>query len=229
MEAERNEILAIINTTHDVQLVKQLLLQHPTLCEWPQFRLSQQQQHCCIIRLLIEAGLRRNSECGYSIICTGAQNDDCFALGAFLRDGSRYLHPSRWVYAFATASESTLNYMTLFCDPAEAIRVKRDRMECYKVSWDGQRFHKPGGIDYHFFEVIPTLEEARCDVNEQDQPRYLRQYALLHPNIFDNFVLSDRYRRPATVDTLVKLGCPAVETVPHVCETLYDFSCIWQS
>ncbi len=58
MEAERNEILAIINTTHDVQLVKQLLLQHPTLCEWPQFRLSQQQQHCCIIRLLIEAGLR---------------------------------------------------------------------------------------------------------------------------------------------------------------------------
>jgi hypothetical protein len=102
-------------------------------------------------------------------------------------------------------------------------------MECYNVTWDAdtKRFHKPGGIDYSFFEEVPTLEYSRNEVNEEDQPRYLRQYKLLYPDIFDDFTLRDRYRRPATLDALAKLGCTqAPDMSSHVCETLYDYSCM---
>ena len=234
-ELERQEIIDFVNTTNDVRRVKTLLISHPELCTWPEFTLRAGQLNCCIISLLTQAGMlpHRNT-----VVMHALAYDDCHALAAYIRDLPRP-HPdasarpldSYWRMALHTGSARILNCLALFADP-ELISKETTLLSFLHdrgIELVHGHFYGHLRLDQNMWngygdKALYSLEQARKDADASDNPHHLAQYALLHEDLFHDFHLTDRYRRPAVLEALRRLGCSQVtiEDTSHVCDILYD-------
>ncbi len=277
---ERKEIVDFISTTNDVQTVKRLLLAYPELCTWDEFDLGENQLQCCIVSLLVEAGMTEDRN---AVMLRAEAYNDCYLLRAYLRERPRSTGPrqivrgKRWGHRYTTidlldqhwrtfletdpttfethlsnmdpmiecwrtaiffAHPRYLNTLALFSDPERYIRRPEQRYslsDCLDrrgIKFENGRFYGEERRDPALWTFeddeglvhdsdIP-LETAREYVNETDSIYLLEQFAFVHKDLFDDMHLDSRYRPPALVDALARLGCTEVLNTLHVCEVLYD-------
>ncbi len=237
-KGERKGIVDFICATHDVEAVKQLLRNYPDMCRWDEFDLHQNQLHCCIISLLVEAGMTEERN---HVFYSAVMRNDCLALAALLRDNhnnekpwdrpklgpppqSSVMHRLKWNYAFQQDSPDPLNCLTQFDNPTPYILPNRNDMTKQGLRFENGRFYGKRqlkrGLWISYDPDSYPLGRIREMVDMADSPDLIEQCVLLKPDLFQDFYLTDRYRRPSLLKALAELGCREAVYVPHVCEKL---------
>lgn len=151
---ERKEIVDFISTTNDVDTVKRLLIAYPGLCNWDEFSLGEQ-LHCCIISLLVEAGMTDDQN---SVLLRAEGYNDCQLLLAYLRDRPRAIGPrpiirgKRWARCYTDI------------DP-------------YDQHWRTFLEMDANTREMHISDLDPMIECWRTAIVSA-QPRYLNTLAL---------------------------------------------------
>lgn len=214
-------------------MVKRILHTYPDLCDWKQFRLPAEPLHCCTVSLLVQSGMWHLDK--QAILLNAIAYDDEYALAAYIAE--RDPHPRSYMRAHFIStiwkalaqygSAKLLNRFRLFSNPdrhldQEDLAFLAERHIDLK---DG-RFQSDSTVDFRIWEgqeKYLSIELVRKWVDDSDNPHLLQQLALLFSDLFEDFTVTQRFRRPCVEETLRQLGCCTYQaTTPHVCEILYD-------
>ena len=213
------DIVRHLQTTDDVTSTKRILLQHPDMEDWDDLCIGQEQKSCCVLNLLFEAKVIQET---LALYWSALTDNDHLVLEVLLRHRPEDVTEFLYETAMKRSSQEILNLMAQYHDPTPYLEGLTHTMDEEGVQYIEGCFIKPAKAEAGFLDGLCTLDEARRLADHSDSPKAIQQFALAYTELFSTFRLSERRRRPVTIQTLARLGCPGVRFAPHVCESLHQ-------
>ncbi|KAI8824916.1 uncharacterized protein EV422DRAFT_564275 [Fimicolochytrium jonesii] len=215
LPSSRLDIVQYLQAKDDIPSVKRILSLHPDIEGWPEFYIGQHQTNCCVLNILLEAGVLPET---LALYWSALTNNDHLVLEFLLRHRASDADEFFFKTAVKRSSEEILNLMARYQDPGPYLPELAPTMEEEGVHYKEGHFVKPDRVEPGFLDEPCTEDEARKAVDGADSPKAIQQFALIYPELFSEFLLSKRKRRPVIIQTLAILGCPGVRFEPHMCD-----------